>query len=127
MPTGRKERNLDIVFYDRSGQPLAYSSDGKHIYTLEGTPVAHVDRGSIYAYSGEHLGWFSDGWIRDHGGACVLFTKDARGGPAKPVKAVKRVKRVKSVKPVKSVKQVRPVKPVRSSTWSDLSGPQFFS
>lgn len=117
---------MDIVFYNRTGRPIAYLSDDKHIFTFDGRAVAYLDRDSVYSYPGAHLGWFAAGWIRDQNGDCVFFTKDARGGPVKPVKGVKPVKSVKSVKPVKGVKQVRPVKPVRSLSWSDLSGPQFF-
>jgi hypothetical protein len=117
---------MELVFYDRTGRAVAYSSDGKHIFTFDGSPVAYLDRGSVYSYSGSHMGWFVDGWVRDDSGHCVFFTQTARGGPVKPVKAVKPVKGVKSVKPVKGVKQVRPVKPVNSLSWSDQSGPQFF-
>lgn len=117
---------MDTVFYDRSGKAVAYTSNSKHIYTFGGRPAAYIDRASIYSYAGKHLGWFRDGWIRDHSGACVFFTKDAKGGPAKPVKSIKPVKSVRSVKPVRGVKQVRPARPAKSASWSDLSGPRFF-
>ena len=116
----------EIDFYDQTGRPVAYTQDGIHIYTFLGKPVAYLHGDSVYSFSGNHLGWFEDGWIRDNSGSCVFYTHDAQGGPVKTVKSVKPVKSVKSVKPVKSVKSVRPVKAVKSTSWSDLSGDQFF-
>ena len=121
------ERGTDqIDFYDERGCPVAYTEDGTHIFTFGGRPVAYLDGESVYSFSGTHLGWFEDGWIRDNGGRCVFYTHDAQGGPVKPVEQVKPVKSVKSVSPVKSVGCVRPVKAVKSLSWSRLSGEQFF-
>lgn len=72
---------MDITFYDRTGRPIAYTSDGKHIFTFRGKAVAYVDKDSVYSYSGAHLGRFVDGWVRDNGGRCVFFTENARGRP----------------------------------------------
>ena len=117
---------MEITFYDHKGRPIAYTSDHKHIFTFGGKPAGYLDRESVYDYSGRHLGWFIDGWVRDNKGDCVFYTKDAKGGPAKPVESVKPVKSVESVKSVKSVPRVRPVKPDKSLLWSKLSGSQFF-
>jgi hypothetical protein len=117
----------EIDFYDYSGRPVAYTQDGTHIYTFTGRPVAYLSDDSVYSFSGVHLGWFEDGWVRDNSGQCVFYTGDATGGPLKPVKHVKPVKSVKSVKPVKSVKSVRPVRAVKSLSWSRLSGEDFFN
>ena len=116
---------MEIVFYDRSGVPVGYTEDRQHIYLYSGDPVAYLEGDSVYSYSSAHLGWFGDGWVRDHSGACVFFTDAVSGGPVRPVKQVKPVKSVKAVKPVKRVKQVRPVRSVRSLSWSSISGPQF--
>lgn len=108
---------MAIDFYDKSGTPIAYMEDGKHIYLFSGKPVAYLSGNAVYSFLGSHLGWFENGWIRDKGGQCVFFTSDADGRPVKPVK---------QVKPVKGVKQVKPVKPVKSLSWSNLSEQQFF-
>jgi len=118
---------MAIDFYDKSGRPIAYAQDGKHIYLFSGKPVAYLSGDAIYTFSGKHIGWFQDGWVRDKKGKCVFFTLDASGGPVKPVKKVKPVKGVKKVKPVKGVKQVKSVKAVKSLSWSGLSGKQFFA
>jgi hypothetical protein len=116
-----------IDFYDRSGAPIAYCQDGEHIYLFSGRPVAYLSGDAVYTFSGKHIGWFEDGWVRDKQGNCVLFTAAAKGGPVKPVKHVKPVKGVKQIRPVKGAKQVRSVKAVKTLAWSPLSGVQFFS
>ena len=58
----------EIDFYDHDGQPIAYTQDRVHIYTFSGDPVAYLDGDSVYSFSGKHLGWFVDGWIRDNYG-----------------------------------------------------------
>jgi hypothetical protein len=73
-----------VVFYDRNGDPVAYTDDGEYVYLFNGSAVGHLVRDSVYAYDGTHLGWFIDGWIRDHDGHCVYFTDDAEGGPVSP-------------------------------------------
>lgn len=116
----------EIDFYDQNGTPVAYTQDGVHIYTFSGCPVAYFHGDSIFSFTGQHLGRFEDGWVRDNSGHCVFYTHDAQGGPVRPVKSIKPVKSVKSAKPVKSVKSVRPVKAVKSLSWSALSGEHFF-
>lgn len=118
---------MEIVFYDEKGEPIAYTEDGIHIYLFSGEPVAYFYGDSVYSYSGKHLGWYIEGWIRDNDGDCGLFTEEVKGGPVKPVKRIKPVKSVKQVKPVKSVKEIRPVRPVRSLSWSSLSLIKFFN
>ena len=113
-------------FYDKSGAPVAYCEDGEHIYMFSGQPVAFLNEDTVYSFSGKHIGWFEDGWIRDKFGHCVFFTDEATSGPVKPVKHVKPVKGVKHVKPVKGIKEVTSVKAVKSLSWSPLSGSQFF-
>lgn len=113
-------------FYNKSGKPIAYTADNQHIYLFSGRPVAYLAGNAVYAFSGRHLGWFENGWVRDTAGRCVFFTTTATGGPSKPVKNIRPVKGVKEVKPVKGVKQVKSVKAIKSLSWSPLSGEQFF-
>ncbi|MFQ2194458.1 4-fold beta flower protein [Aeromonas jandaei] len=118
---------MAIDFYSKSGSPIAYTEDGQHIYLFSGAPVAHLDGDAVYSFSGNHIGWFEDGWVRDLKGKCVFYTASATGGPVKPVKKVKPVKSVKRVKPIKGVKKVKSVKAIKSLSWSPLSSEQFFA
>jgi hypothetical protein len=117
----------DLVFYDRNGRAAAYCEDGEHIYLYNGRPVAYLREDSVFAYSGRHLGWFRDGWVRDHRGNAVFFTSEASGGPTKPTKQVRPVKSVKSIRPLKSVRQMKPVRAVKQLAWSARSSELFFA
>lgn len=116
----------ELTFYNRDGEPIAYTEDNMHIYLFNGSSVAYLDYDSVYSYTGKHLGFFQDGCIWDHKGQCVFFTERASSGPLKPIKKIKPVKGIKKVKPIKSVKQVKPVSPIRSSSWSPLSSQEGF-
>lgn len=121
------ERGTVMTFYDSHGKPIVYSDNGEDIYTFRGRPVAYFSDNKVYGFNGHYLGWFENGWIRDKSGRCVFFTENATGsGPIKPVKSVRPVKSAKSVKPVKSIKQGTSAKAANSSSWSQLSGVQFF-
>ncbi|MBR9683673.1 hypothetical protein GOV03_03985 [Candidatus Woesearchaeota archaeon] len=118
---------MSTTFYDNNGNAVAYTEDGEHIFLFNGKASAFISQNSIHSYSGKHLGWFEDGWIRDHSGLCVFFTENTMGsGPVKPVRSVKPVKSVKQVRPVKGVKHISQVRPVKSMGWSNQSGEQFF-
>lgn len=108
----------ELVFYDESGRAVAYTEDGEHIFGYSGVPLAYVEGDSVYSYSGAHLGWYLDGWIRDHAGACVYFTEAATGGPIKPMRAVKPVKGVKSILPIRGIKAIKPLRPLNQFDWS---------
>lgn len=115
-----------ISFYDKNGKPIAYSEDDVHIFLFTGEPRAYIDGISIYSYPGKHIGWFIDGWIRDHSGNCVMFSEKASGGPIKPIKQIKPIKGIKQIKPIKRIKQIKPILPIKSLSWSNVSGIVFF-
>jgi|ERR1035437_2592059 hypothetical protein len=117
---------MSLPFYDHSGTAIAYTDDGKSIYTFGGEPVAYLDHESVYAYSGVHLGWFEKGLIRDHNGHVVFFTRSSSGGPPKPVQKVMPVTGVRGIRPIKGIRQIRPIKAIRSPYWSSFSGEAFF-
>jgi hypothetical protein len=117
---------MQTVFYDSKGEPIAYTEDRVHIYLFSGEPVAYLSGDSVYSFSGIHLGWFEDGWIRDNNGDCVFFTDQAKGGPMKPPKALKSLKSLQPPKPLKSPKKPKPQQPRKSRSWSELSGEHFF-
>lgn len=117
---------MEADFYDRNGRPVAYSNDGKHIFSFSGMPLAYIDQNSVYSYQGQHLGWFDDGWIRDNQGGCVLYTAFASGGPTRPMMQIKPVKGVRDIMPVRGVQSIRPIKPIKSISWSSVGAIQFF-
>ncbi len=111
----------DIIFYNKTGKPIAWLSDkdDETIYLFNGKAVAYLYNDSVYSFNGEHLGFFLNGWIYDNSGYCVFFTANATGGPVKPIKHVCPIKGVTSIKPVKSSRRVPPIKPVKKLSWKD--------
>ena len=118
---------MQTVFYDKTGNPTAYTEDGIHIFLFSGKPVAYLEGDSVFSFTGVHLGWYEDHWVRDHKGNCVFFTDETTGGgPVRPSPGTKPLKSVKSQIPRKGVRQVRPTKAGKSLFWSVLSGAPFF-
>jgi len=117
---------MELTFYDSTGAPIAYTADGKHIYLFSGEPVAFIDSGSVYSFSGKHLGRFEKGWIRNNIGQCVFFTENATGGPLRPMKKMRPMKSMKQMLPMKAMKEMKPLKPMDASSWANISGKFFF-
>jgi hypothetical protein len=115
-----------LEFFSENGEATAFSPDDEHLYLWDGSAVAYLHDGKVYAYSGRLLGWYENGWLYDRKNRPALFKKGATGGPIKPVTSVKPVKSVKQVKPVKGVQQVAHARPVRSSSWSAASSDGYF-
>ncbi|ORC57679.1 hypothetical protein BZK31_18540 [Pseudomonas floridensis] len=119
----------NVSFYDRHGRAIAWyddEQDSPAIYMYSGRPVAWISEESIYAYSGVHLGWFVDGWIRDARGNAVCFTTDCSGGPARPARQARPATGARQARPARGARQARPPKPARTSSWSTLTGEGFF-
>ena len=111
---------MERTFYGRSGNAIAYTEDGVHIYLFSGKPVAYLDGESVYSFGGRHLGWYLDGWIWDNHGYAVLFTEEATGGPGRPGMSGKPGKGGKSGIPGKGGQARRPGRPGLSGKWSSM-------
>lgn len=118
---------MPMTFYDRSGKPAAYTEDDVHLFLFSGYPVGYLHDGSIYSYSGRHLGTLRAGWIRDHAGCCVFFTDEVlNGGPSLPSRNVKPPKLLKKPKPPKGRREAPPPRAEDAEEWSQLSAERFF-
>jgi hypothetical protein len=117
---------MEIVFYNRTGRPVAYTENNTDIYLYSGDLVAYLDGDSVYACSGKHLGWFVDGWILDHGGNHVFFSDIATGGPARPPRQALPRKALRRSRPVKGPREAKPPYPGRNPGWSHYASEEFF-
>lgn len=117
---------MDWTFYDAAGRAVAYCDDGRLIYSFGGVALAYLEGDSVYAFNGQHLGWWDRGWVRDHHGAWVLFTEIAIGGPSTPGRQGRPAKAFKNTPPVAAFKHVKPVPVAGGLGWSSRSGAQFF-
>jgi hypothetical protein len=107
-------------FYDRHGRAIAFSDDDDEaLYLWNGRPIAFLNDGKVYAYSGRFVGWFEHGWLRDRRARCVAFTEDAEGGPAKPARHARPARGVRRARPARGARQAAPARPARSTSWSD--------
>jgi hypothetical protein len=115
------------TFYTKAGKAVAYDTDGIHIFLFNGRAVAYISGQSVYTYSGNHLGWYEDGWVYDHAGGCILCTEGAAGRPFKPVKQPKSMKGIRQALPPKAPQQAAPIKVTRLFSWTIRSAERFFT
>jgi len=118
---------MSLTFYNQSGTPVIYTEDDEHLYDFDGNPIAYFSGKSVYNYSGRHLGWVENGWIKDSRGNCFLFSENATGGPLQPLKKLKPLKGLKKLKPLKGLKQLKPLKPLSTLNWSLHTVDDFFN
>lgn len=119
-----------LTFYNVEGRNIAWISDTQGYPTislLDGTPVAWIADDAVYDYSGNYLGWFQDGWVRDRTGNAVFFTKEAAGGPVKPARLTSIMRGTKTARPARGAREVQPTRPARTSSWSLFSDESFFT
>ena len=77
------------VIFNRQGAAKAFLLDGT-FYDYEGQPIAFLyDDNFVVSYTGKHLGWFYNGYIRDFKGDAVGYAIGARLGPVTPADAGK--------------------------------------
>lgn len=118
---------MPTTLYNRKGTPIAYLDARKNVFLFNGDPAAYVHKGSIFTFSGKHLGRFSRGWVRDNDGACVFFTELATGGPERPEVANTPNPRAPRPRPMKATREKAPAKKPNQSSWSRLSSERFFN
>ena len=117
---------MDTLYTSR-GEPIAYiDDDGQAIYLFNGEPVAWLSKDRVYTYRGSYLGWYQAGWIYDRFGKPALFTTGASGGPAKPARSARPARNARFARPARGAREAAPARPARSTSWSTLSGVQFF-
>ena len=120
----------ELVFFDSQGQVVALKADDDDVvFRWNGTPVAILDDEfvSVYGFDGRHLGWFGDGWIRDHDGACVYYTDEARGGPVRPARRTRRTRGTPKAPRARKARQPPPPHRPNQRVWSKLAvGSAFF-
>lgn len=114
-------------FYDRKGEPVAYTEDGVHVYLFSGMPAAYIEADCLFDYDGRHLGWYQDGWVIGEGGRIVYFTDAAQGGLPRPPKKMGMLKSKKLPLPMKKERMMKNLRPMRSLDWAGIEGVDFFA
>lgn len=109
----------ETTLFDGRGRAVAYVADDLTIYLWSGKPVAYLDRDSggglhVYGFNGKHLGWFSRGIVRDHGGNGACAVREVLSSTE-----IEPIKSIKEIKPIKSIKEIVPIRPILSNSWSE--------
>lgn len=118
-----------IPLVDQDGNYIAYIDTARDntIYLWTGEPAAYLHESGrdvlIYSFSGQHLGWFEEGILRDLAGDAV----GARDGVLRTPRRVEPIKRVQRIAPIRRVRRVARVKPVFSNYYSKQSLSGFLS
>jgi hypothetical protein len=69
--------------YDRQGQASAIL-DGDCVRTDGGEVAAWISGSNLYSLSGEHIGWFENGVLRDSDNQVIAFLREATDLPSRP-------------------------------------------
>lgn len=113
----------EIPLVDKDGYYVAYidTNEDSTIYLWSGEPVAYLDERGVdtlvYAFSGEHLGWYKDGILRDRDGNAVGADDGVLITPTR----FEPIKGLKHLKPVRRVKSIAGLKPIFSNYYSRQS------
>jgi hypothetical protein len=110
----------EITLFDRDGQPVAYiaTDDHMNIYLWKGEPAAYLKKEGrdthIYGFSGEHLGWFEKGIVRDDDGYAVGFIE----GAVSKLTKLEPLKGLRKLTPLRNLEKLAPIKPVFKDRFS---------
>jgi hypothetical protein len=112
----------EISLLDSDGSAVAYVDvdDGATIFLWSGKPVAYFAEGTsgnvnVWGFNGKHLGWLTNGVLRDNDGYAACVFRSAYNGLAK----LEGLKGLKELKPLKALKELEPLKPLNRMEFSE--------
>lgn len=114
--------------HDQTGEAIAFIDDDNtvHIYR-SGYVVAWLWGRHLFTFHGEHIGWFDDGWVRDHDGNAVAFASNASAPPKRLPTFPPELRKAKSKAPAKPTSRGElPPAPAFSEAWGVVAGNAFF-
>ncbi|MGE5041331.1 MAG: 4-fold beta flower protein [Candidatus Levyibacteriota bacterium] len=114
-------REIDVI-YNRYGHPMFRLFGNGRIVTFQGKSAGFIKGDSLYNYEGKHVGWYSDGLIRDHQGLVVGFGQRVTDGikPFLPFKQFKPFPSPLEFEPFRPFTEFEPFRPFKSFYWSDI-------
>jgi len=129
MDPDKKDKKHYYPIFNKKGKAAYYLDQDKvHIYSWDGKPQAFVEKGAVWSFKQQHLGWYDEGWLRDLSGKCVGFSEAGKGGPNPPkTKPPSDPPADKKDQPeIPDIKDL-PDRPPRRPVWSELSEEDFFA
>jgi len=102
--------------FDRTGTVIGWLHEGRFL------DRSNLYRGflsgeAIHSMSGNYLGKFQNGFIRDKNGKAVAFIKGASGGPILPLAKVPQIPPIPPIPPLKSIPSIPPIPQIPSLAW----------
>ncbi|MFD2183747.1 4-fold beta flower protein [Rhodoplanes azumiensis] len=106
--------------YDRLGRVRAWlHAEHARIISLQGSHLASIDGHSVYDSSGQHIGWWKHGHMRNTRGAVVVWASDAFGlGVIRPPQMPPPAEPEAPVVEGFQARATPPAHPARSASWA---------
>ncbi len=119
---------VDII-YNRFGKPIYRLFDNGRIVDFSGRSFGFLQGNSLYNYQGRHIGWYSNGIVRDHSGNVVGFGEVVTDSihPFLPFKQFKPFAGFVQFEPFRPFLQFEPFRPFKSYLWSGVELENLFN
>jgi hypothetical protein len=109
-----------VALYDSTGAVHAWLHESGRIYDLSGQNLAFTEGDSIYNWSGQHIGWWQNGHVRDSQGAVACFTAEATNmGVFTPFRQFSPFQPFLPFTPFRPFLAAKPFQPMNVSAWSN--------
>lgn len=110
------------VIYDRYGKPVFRLLDNGRLVRFNGSSAGFLVDNNLYDYRGRHVGWYSEGLVRDHHGHVVGFGKNVTDNvhPFLPFKQFKPFAGFVQFEPFRPFLSFEPFRPFKSYAWSNI-------
>jgi hypothetical protein len=121
-------QEIDII-YDRYGRPVFRVLDNGRFVTFSGKNMGFLKGDSLYNYVGRHVGWYSNGLVRDHQGNVVGFGQNVTDSirPFLPFKQFKPFASFVEFESFRPFTQFEPFRPFKRFYWSDIDLDNLFN
>jgi hypothetical protein len=111
-----------MPLHGKKGQVLAFLAEGGRIVSLKGKSLAWISGENVYNYTGDHLGWWADGYLLEpDGGVMAWQTRSTNLGATLPYAAPPPTPPVASPEPARPVPSAPPFKLLGKLDWSDYT------
>jgi len=114
-------KQIDTIF-NRYGEPRLRLFENGRFVDFDGRHIGFIKEENLYNYSGQYVGWYEGGIMRDHEGFCVGFGENISDSPHPllPLKRLKPISAIPEIEPIRPMTQIPPIKPIKTFFWSKI-------
>lgn len=107
--------------FDKDGRSAVWL-EGQIIFDARGRAVGFLQGEEVRSYAtGQVIGWWAGGWLRDLAGRCLGFADLAGEGPERPSAVSVTPRRVSQLLPPRPKPRGLATRPPFQPVWSELS------